>query len=103
VHLFVTKLIIINCPFLLVLSPNLFHRIEVQKALERFLALVMVVVGMMQAHLGKQAVARWYCPPEVDYRLSVLPKNSKGLILWIIEAQVQFPGTRSCNFELLSS
>lgn len=63
----------------------------------------MEVVGTMQAHLGKQAVARWYFPPEVDYRLSVLPKNSKGLILWIIEAQVQFPGTRSCNFELLSS
>ncbi len=102
-HLFVTKLITINCPLLLVLSPNLFHRIEVQKALERFLALVMEVVGTMQAHLGKQAVARWYFPPEVDYRLSVLPKNSKGLILWIIEAQVQFRGTRSCNFELLSS
>jgi uncharacterized protein Smg (DUF494 family) len=99
----VTKLITINCPLSLVLSPNLFHTIEVQKALERFLALVMEVVGTMQAHLGKQAVARWYFPPEVDYRLSVLPKNSKGLILWIIEAQVQFPGTRSCNFELLSS
>lgn len=46
------------------------------------------VHAVRPAHLGKQAVARWYCPPEVDYRLSVLPKNSKGLILWIIEAQV---------------
>ncbi|KAL1812962.1 hypothetical protein ACET3Z_023027 [Daucus carota] len=40
------------------------------------------------AHVGKQPIARWYFPPEVDYRLSLLPPNAKGLIVWIIEAKV---------------
>ncbi|XAR60837.1 hypothetical protein NMG60_11034360 [Bertholletia excelsa] len=40
------------------------------------------------AHLGKQPIARWYFPPEVDYRLSLLPPNAKGLVVWIIEAKV---------------
>ncbi|OVA10828.1 NAD(P)H-quinone oxidoreductase [Macleaya cordata] len=40
------------------------------------------------AHLGRQPIARWYFPPEVDYRLSLLPPNSKGLVVWIIEAKV---------------
>ncbi|XP_049934081.1 uncharacterized protein LOC116254763 isoform X2 [Nymphaea colorata] len=40
------------------------------------------------AHLGRQPIARWYYPPEIDYRLSLLPPNSKGLILWVIEAKV---------------
>uniref|UniRef100_A0A0F7H015 NADH dehydrogenase-like complex N n=1 Tax=Pelargonium myrrhifolium TaxID=253081 RepID=A0A0F7H015_9ROSI len=40
------------------------------------------------AHLGKQPIARWYFPPEVDFRLSVLPPDAKGLIVWIIEAKV---------------
>ena len=40
------------------------------------------------AHVGKQPIARWYFPPEVDYRLSLLPPNSKGLVVWIIEAKV---------------
>lgn len=40
------------------------------------------------AHLGKQPIARWYFPPEVDYRLAALPPNSKGLVVWIIEAKV---------------
>lgn len=39
-------------------------------------------------HLGKQPIARWYFPPEVDYRLSLLHPEAKGLILWIIEAKV---------------
>ncbi|XP_078446530.1 NADH dehydrogenase-like complex N [Wolffia australiana] len=39
-------------------------------------------------HLGKQPIARWYFPPEVDYRLSVLPPDAKGLVLWVIEAKV---------------
>jgi hypothetical protein len=42
----------------------------------------------MQAHLGKQAIVRYYFPPEVDYRLSLLPKSCKGLVLWILEAKV---------------
>jgi hypothetical protein len=46
------------------------------------------VHGVRPPHLGKQAVVRWYYPPEVDYRLSLLPKNSKGLILWVLEAKV---------------
>ncbi|OAY23993.1 NAD(P)H-quinone oxidoreductase subunit N, chloroplastic [Manihot esculenta] len=40
------------------------------------------------AHLGKQPIARWYFPPEVDYRLAALPPDAKGLIVWIIEAKV---------------
>ncbi|KAH0637231.1 hypothetical protein KY290_037624 [Solanum tuberosum] len=40
------------------------------------------------AHVGKQPIARWYFPPEVDYRLSLLPPDSKGLVVWIIEAKV---------------
>nr|WET52738.1 oxidoreductase 10 [Callicarpa americana] len=40
------------------------------------------------AHVGKQPIARWYFPPEVDYRLSLLPPNAKGLVVWIIEAKV---------------
>ncbi|MCL7030479.1 hypothetical protein MKW94_017871 [Papaver nudicaule] len=40
------------------------------------------------AHVGKQPIARWYFPPEVDYRLSLLPPSSKGLVVWIIEAKV---------------
>ncbi|KAL0916166.1 hypothetical protein M5K25_013657 [Dendrobium thyrsiflorum] len=39
-------------------------------------------------HLGKQPIARWYFPPEVDYRLSLMPPETKGLVLWIIEAKV---------------
>ncbi|PKU65150.1 hypothetical protein MA16_Dca004766 [Dendrobium catenatum] len=41
-------------------------------------------------HLGKQPIARWYFPPEVDYRLSLMPPETKGLVLWIIEANVDF-------------
>ncbi|XP_062081665.1 NAD(P)H-quinone oxidoreductase subunit N, chloroplastic [Humulus lupulus] len=40
------------------------------------------------AHLGKQPIARWYFPPEVDYRLDALPPDAKGLVVWIIEAKV---------------
>lgn len=42
-----------------------------------------------QPHLGKQPIARWYFPPEVDYRLEALPPNAKGLVVWIIEAKVR--------------
>ncbi|KAL3684214.1 hypothetical protein R1sor_002236 [Riccia sorocarpa] len=44
--------------------------------------------GVRPPHLGKQAIARWYLPPKVDYRLSLLPKDCKGLVLWVIEAKV---------------
>ncbi|EEF29457.1 NAD(P)H-quinone oxidoreductase subunit N, chloroplastic [Ricinus communis] len=40
------------------------------------------------AHVGKQPIARWYFPPEVDYRLAALPPDAKGLVVWIIEAKV---------------
>ncbi|XP_010547389.1 PREDICTED: NAD(P)H-quinone oxidoreductase subunit N, chloroplastic [Tarenaya hassleriana] len=40
------------------------------------------------AHLGKQPIARWYYPPEVDYRLAALPPDAKGLVVWVIEAKV---------------
>ncbi|KAL8533122.1 hypothetical protein ACS0TY_009390 [Phlomoides rotata] len=39
-------------------------------------------------HVGKQPIARWYFPPEVDYRLSLLPPNARGLVVWVIEAKV---------------
>ncbi|XP_042448246.1 NAD(P)H-quinone oxidoreductase subunit N, chloroplastic-like [Zingiber officinale] len=39
-------------------------------------------------HLGKQPISRWYFPPEVDYRLSLMSPDDKGLVLWIIEAKV---------------
>ncbi|CAO2167269.1 unnamed protein product [Urochloa humidicola] len=38
--------------------------------------------------LGRQPVARWYFPPEVDYRLSLLHPDAKGLVVWIMEAKV---------------
>lgn len=53
----------------------------------------------MQPHLGKQALVRYYYPPEVDYRLSLLPENCKGLILWVLEAKVMI----SCIFWFLMS
>ncbi|XP_024967360.1 NAD(P)H-quinone oxidoreductase subunit N, chloroplastic [Cynara cardunculus var. scolymus] len=40
------------------------------------------------AHIGKQPIARWYFPPEVDYRLSLLPPDAKGLVVWVLEAKV---------------
>uniref|UniRef100_A0ACD5VXK8 Uncharacterized protein n=1 Tax=Avena sativa TaxID=4498 RepID=A0ACD5VXK8_AVESA len=38
--------------------------------------------------LGRQPVARWYYPPEVDYRLSLLHPDAKGLVVWVLEAKV---------------
>lgn len=46
------------------------------------------VHGVRPPHLGKQAIARWYFPPEIDYRLSLLPKNCKELVRWVVEAKV---------------
>lgn len=40
------------------------------------------------SHVGKQPIARWWFPPEVDYRLEALPPDVKGLVLWVIEAKV---------------
>uniref|UniRef100_A0A0F7H001 NADH dehydrogenase-like complex N n=1 Tax=California macrophylla TaxID=337344 RepID=A0A0F7H001_9ROSI len=40
------------------------------------------------AHLGKQPIARWYFPPEVDFRLNALPPNAKGLVVYVMEAKV---------------
>ncbi|XP_021743655.1 NAD(P)H-quinone oxidoreductase subunit N, chloroplastic-like [Chenopodium quinoa] len=39
-------------------------------------------------HVGKQPIARWWFPPEVDYRLEALPSDAKGLVVWVIEAKV---------------
>eukprot|EP00271_Cylindrocystis_brebissonii_P011786 TRINITY_DN29735_c0_g1_i1.p1 TRINITY_DN29735_c0_g1~~TRINITY_DN29735_c0_g1_i1.p1 ORF type:complete len:260 (+),score=44.49 TRINITY_DN29735_c0_g1_i1:77-856(+) len=44
--------------------------------------------GVRPPHLGKQVIARWYIPPEVDYRLSLLPPDTKGLLVWVGEAKV---------------
>lgn len=40
------------------------------------------------SHVGKQPIARWWFPPEVDYRLEALPPDAKGLVVWVIEAKV---------------
>jgi hypothetical protein len=53
-------------------------------------------VFVMQAHLGKQKTVCWYYPPEIDYRLSLLPENSKGLVLWLIEARVSHHNKVKC-------
>jgi hypothetical protein len=43
---------------------------------------------LLQPSLGRQPVARWYFPPEVDYRLSLLHPDAKGLVVWVLEAKV---------------
>ncbi|CAI9105659.1 OLC1v1004637C2 [Oldenlandia corymbosa var. corymbosa] len=40
-------------------------------------------------HIGKQPIARWYYPPEIDFRLSMLPPNAKGLVLYLLDAKVK--------------
>lgn len=42
-------------------------------------------------------MARWYFPPEVDYRLSLLHPDAKGLVVWIIEAKVRCLLTFTCT------
>lgn len=44
--------------------------------------------GVRPPHLGKQKIVRWYYPPEIDFRLSLLPEDCKGLVLWLMEAKV---------------
>eukprot|EP00270_Netrium_digitus_P019202 TRINITY_DN752_c0_g1_i5.p1 TRINITY_DN752_c0_g1~~TRINITY_DN752_c0_g1_i5.p1 ORF type:complete len:275 (-),score=55.42 TRINITY_DN752_c0_g1_i5:183-1007(-) len=44
--------------------------------------------GVRPPHLGKQPVARFYYPGEVDHRLTLLPPSYKGLVLWVGEAKV---------------
>ncbi|EFJ28461.1 hypothetical protein SELMODRAFT_441171 [Selaginella moellendorffii] len=46
------------------------------------------VHGVRPPHLGKQAISVWYFPPEIDYRLSMLPEDCKGLVLWLLECEV---------------
>ncbi|NEQ84834.1 MAG: NAD(P)H-quinone oxidoreductase subunit N, partial [Moorea sp. SIO2I5] len=48
--------------------------------------------GVRPPHLGKKNMGKsssvgdvYYLPPLVNYQLSALPPNSKGLVLWIIE------------------
>ncbi|KAL9685405.1 hypothetical protein QQ045_022855 [Rhodiola kirilowii] len=61
---------------------NTFQHLQI---LQNWLKLVFM---LLQPHVGKQPIARWYYPPEVDYRLSLLPPGSKGLVVWILEAKV---------------
>eukprot|EP00475_Leptophrys_vorax_P010141 TRINITY_DN16818_c0_g1_i1.p1 TRINITY_DN16818_c0_g1~~TRINITY_DN16818_c0_g1_i1.p1 ORF type:complete len:271 (-),score=3.94 TRINITY_DN16818_c0_g1_i1:253-1005(-) len=51
-------------------------------------AYLLKVHGVRPPHLGRQAVARFYLPPEVDARLAVLPPKYKGLVLWVGEGKV---------------
>jgi hypothetical protein len=62
---------------------------------------------LLQPSLGRQPVARWYFPPEVDYRLSLLHPDAKGLVVWVLEAKVCHRSYRMCclrllNFQVLS-
>jgi hypothetical protein len=50
----------------------------------------------VQPSLGRQPVARWYFPPEVDYRLSLLHPDAKGLVVWIMEGKVRCLRTIAC-------
>lgn len=51
--------------------------------------------GVRPPHLGKKSTNsgaavgyRYYVPPIVTYNLEHLPKQSKGLLLWIIEGNI---------------
>lgn len=46
------------------------------------------VHGVRPPHLGKQKIVSWYLPPELDYRLSILNPEKKGIVLWVGEAKV---------------
>ncbi len=49
------------------------------------------VHGVRPPHLGKQpgppAVRRYFIPPKIQYRLSVLRPQSKGLLVWMTEGK----------------
>lgn len=51
-------------------------------------AYLMKVHGVRPAHFGKEPIATFYMPPEIDYRLSLLPPDSKGLVLWLTDGKV---------------
>lgn len=51
--------------------------------------------GVRPAHLGKKNIGQdaavgpiYYIPPIASYQLEVLPANSKGLVLWIMEGNI---------------
>ena len=47
--------------------------------------------GVRPAHLGKQPgppeVRRYFIPPKIQYRLSALAPQSKGLLVWLTEGK----------------
>ncbi len=49
------------------------------------------VHGVRPPHLGKQpgppGVRRYFIPPKIQYRLSALSPNSKGLLVWLTEGK----------------
>ncbi|GAQ89806.1 NAD(P)H:plastoquinone dehydrogenase complex subunit N [Klebsormidium nitens] len=51
-------------------------------------AYLMKVHGVRPAHFGKEPIATFYMPPEVDFRLSLLHPDSKGLVLWLTDGKV---------------
>ncbi|MBE9129911.1 MULTISPECIES: NAD(P)H-quinone oxidoreductase subunit N [unclassified Coleofasciculus] len=53
------------------------------------------VHGVRPPHLGKKTIGQsaavgevYFIPPIVNYQLEMLPKNSKGLVLWLIEGNI---------------
>ena len=53
------------------------------------------VHGVRPPHLGKKTIGQeaavglvYYVPPIASYQLEVLPANTKGLVLWLIEGFV---------------
>ncbi|NET52046.1 MAG: NAD(P)H-quinone oxidoreductase subunit N [Merismopedia sp. SIO2A8] len=58
-------------------------------------AYLMDVHGVRPAHLGKKNIgregavgARYYVPPIARQQLALLPVNSKGLVIWILEGMI---------------
>lgn len=43
--------------------------------------------GVRPSHLGKKAIVTYFLPPQIQYRLASLPKNSKGLVVWLGEGK----------------
>lgn len=53
------------------------------------------VHGVRPAHLGKKDVGRsaavgyrYFVPPIITYRMQALPEKAKGLVLWLLEANM---------------
>jgi hypothetical protein len=63
--------------------------------------LSLIPMKFLQAHFGKEPIATFYMPPEIDFRLSLLPPDSKGLVLWLTDGKVRNshgPCLQTCRY-----